>query len=79
MRVMCVNDNWHPHPDVKNNPTPKVPEISEVVKEFNYTDGVYYILQGFHPHQGFKSTHFATLPEQTADEMNEVEKEAIIM
>lgn len=42
-----------------------------------FDDGVYYQLLGFDPGEIYHSDLFAILPDQTADEMAEVEKEAI--
>lgn len=39
-----------------------------------FDDGVYYQLQGFHPGEIYNSDLFATLPDSTADEMEEEEK-----
>lgn len=39
-----------------------------------FDDGVYYQLLGFHPGEIYHSNLFATLPEQTADEMQEEEQ-----
>lgn len=75
---MCINENWRPAPEVENNRKPYCGEVCEVVETHKRHDMDWYILAGFNPHQGFLAVNFAILPDQTADEMQELEKEAII-
>lgn len=43
-----------------------------------FDDGVYYQLLGFQPGEIYHSDLFAVLPDKTADEMADVEHEAIV-
>jgi len=63
----------------------KVDNLLEVGNEYMVTnqcqefDGLWYQIVGFPGDWGFDSRLFATLPGLTADEMEEIEKEAILL
>lgn len=52
-------------------------EECEVVEVINSSIGQWYQLEGYDTDTVFAADYFATLPEQSADEMSEETKEAI--
>lgn len=80
-QVMCVNvpDNWVWMKAFYGFDYPKVGDEVTVVDKRPCSCGKHdqYQLAGF-PYALYADHHFATLPIQSADEINELEKEAII-
>lgn len=79
MRVICINEDWRPSDDVKDLDHPYTGGEYDVVEEGVFHGVAYFTLAGFQPNHGFAQINFATLPDQTADQMQEQEKEAILM
>lgn len=88
MLVLCINDNWVLF-DHNNCETPLFMQQYEVVDYYdlpaNHSQfgiplmaGRYYKLGGLNPNRGFHASHFAILPETSADEMKEEQREDII-
>lgn len=86
--VLCIRkEEWAKAPD-DNKPSPGYLEICTVTSQIwlNGIDsaghkclpGLYYQLAGYNPKSGFHSKEFITLPDQSADEMQEQEREAIV-
>lgn len=78
MRVMLMEP--FPETAVDNiTPTPpiEVGNTYDAIDEYHTNGRVYYILAEYGPDYGWRTTFFATLPDQTADEMAEAEHEAI--
>lgn len=73
MRVMCINDKWIPHPQVKDNPTPVFGNDYFVTEIYETFFGSAYTLDGFCPDQVFLANHFAILPDQPAEVIEEEE------
>lgn len=91
MRVLCINEQWTSMEGMNDTPSPVFNELCDVrdvryFKEeitivgnirYREIEGVYYKLTGYK--SWFHSSNFATLPDQTADEMSEESKEAIVI
>jgi hypothetical protein len=83
MRVMCVSHTMFDIDDLPYGPTdPQIGEICEVIGECpGYNDGDVetpcYELAGY-GEWVYDQRDFATLPDNTADEMQEEEREAIL-
>ena len=59
-----------------------VPDVGDediVIDVFETKYGVHYALERFGMDNLYNSEHFATLPDDTADEMQEAEQESILM
>jgi hypothetical protein len=63
---------------MENEPRPEVGDEDVVLRKHEQARHVYYILERFGEDNGYRSDHFATLPDSTADEMREEEREAIV-
>jgi hypothetical protein len=78
MRVMCIKKlviKTERHlPD-----GPKVGDIDTVIDDQETYGELFYLLDRFGWSVAFKASHFAILPESTADELQEAEQEAILM
>lgn len=90
MQVMCIHKGEWNKSDVElGRPSPGYLEICEVMqaRDFRGKDpkggrilpGVWYQLKGFHPASAFHSSKFITIPEATAEEMAEAERESILI
>lgn len=79
MRVMLIRKFIKPSLD-SDMPPPKmeVGDVFNVLDAYSYCGVSFYKLVEFGFDYGFDTKHFAVLPDQTADEMAEVEKEAIV-
>jgi hypothetical protein len=73
MRVKCISDNWKPSHSAAVLPSPAIGDIDIVIKEERFFGEIYYDLERF-PETLFHCEMFATLPDTTADEMQEEEK-----
>ena len=77
-KVMCVDDS-----EFKRNGNKDVPAVGDIctvtdsyVDVFDNNDPVYEFAE--YSNHIFSQRYFATLPDSTADDMKEVEKEAIV-
>lgn len=80
MRVMCINDKWICHTGLKDKLRPSVGDIDVVFNE-EYDEeigNVFYQLERFGSDRWYRADMFATLPDNTADEMAEESREAIV-
>jgi hypothetical protein len=80
MQVMCVKpfNNNNIIEQCKNAPRPDVGDECQVTHTVMSRQGFnYYMLKEF-PGYNYLSTHFAILPEQSADQMQEENREAIL-
>ena len=80
MRLICINDNFLPAPGSEDKDRPKFLDEDIVTAErYSYKyGGIYYNLQRFGDETWYGADHFATLPDQTADETEEERQEAIV-
>lgn len=80
MKVICVKD-IKSVTKYKNVPCPEVGDEDEVTGiAYHPTTGcAFFFLLGYSDQYAFSCDHFATLPDTTADEMQEAEQEAILM
>lgn len=79
MKVICVKPIITTDEGCENYPRPEVGDIDIVTLVRPHPSGsTYYSLQRFNSTIGYDTKHFATLPDLTADEMEEEEKEAIV-
>lgn len=78
MRVICINDNWDASESAEGGPLPEFMGEYIILETHNYKGHTFYCLVEFGDFYLYHSDHFATLPDATADEMAEVEKEAIV-
>ncbi len=79
MRVMLVRK--FTQPSIGSGMCPpkmEVGDVFNVLDEYNFCGTLFYKLVEFGNGYGFDSRHFATLPDNTADEMAEESKEAIV-
>jgi hypothetical protein len=63
---------------INKTPPIEVGKIYNAIDEHHYSGRVYYILAEYSDEYKWRSTAFATLPDSTADDMQEEEKEAIV-
>lgn len=77
-KVMCIKPFTDTQQGMENAPRPEVGDEDIVARAEEQYHHVYYILERFGDDKGYRADHFATLPENTADEMEEVEKESIV-
>lgn len=78
MDVMCVTPILTTETGCENYPRPEVGDKDTVIRVRPHWSGAtYFTLVRFGDSIGFNTKHFATLPDASADEMAEVEKEAI--
>jgi hypothetical protein len=77
---MCINDKWVALPWNQHKPQPSVGDIDVVINEEMDAEiaMVFYQLQRFGCDSWYRSDMFATLLDDTADDMQEKEKEAIV-
>lgn len=74
MRVMCVQPIDNPSKDCISSPSPQVGDTVTVVDEFELFGQLFYVLAEYAQDEGFLADRFATLPDATADEMEEEEQ-----
>lgn len=73
-KVKCINDDWQAAPGLEEAPRPVFNQDYTIV-ETKMCDGVLsHILVEFGDEYGYKASHFAVLPDATADEMAEEEQ-----
>jgi hypothetical protein len=80
MRVLCINENWISSAGLEGKPRPSVGDI-DVVFNHEYDEHigkVFYQLERFGSERWYRCDMFAALPDSTADDMQEEEKEAIV-
>lgn len=77
-KVMCIKAFTDTQEGMENAPRPEVGDKDVVARVEEQYHRVYYILERFGIDKAYRSDHFATLPSQTADEMADAEKEAIV-
>lgn len=81
-KVLCINDVWVSTQKVKHNPKPYCGQELEIFKEHFLPDngtrvpGIYFEFAEFS--DVFHAKNFAILPDESADEMSENEREAIV-
>lgn len=79
VKVMCVNnDGWKTAEYGIPSPGPVSGDIDEVVQSFDKYNRHWYVLERF-PENCWDAKWFAILPDQTAEEMQEEERESILM
>lgn len=90
MKVICINENFIQKGVMDEVARPHVGEECDVIDVRHCEErrqlrgnkliielaGVYYNIRGYK--HWFRADHFATLPDKSADEMREEEKEAIV-
>lgn len=78
MRVKCINDKWKASPGCEEAPRPVFNQDYNVdyVAILNGTES--FILIELGDEYGYRTEFFAILPDNTADEMAEESREAII-
>lgn len=76
MRVMLVRRFTKPAIDNDHVPPPKmeVGDVYNVLDTYSYCGVSFYKLVEIGPDYGFDTKHFAVLPDQSADEMEEEEQ-----
>jgi hypothetical protein len=79
MKVMCIRK----FPNAcgvsgEPMPTPEVPDIDTVIDQVDRDFDTYYSLERFGMAYLYNVQWFAILPDQSADEMQEAEKEGIV-
>lgn len=83
MRLFCVKEasqsEWSDGTPAMTYERVIVGNEYESYRDKVYDDGLYYFLEGFPGNVAFHHSLFATLPPQSADEINEEEREAILM
>lgn len=77
-RVMCISPIDRPTESAKDRPRPQVGDEDIATGEVSMYGAVYYTLLRFGKGDGYNTECFATLPEQSAEEMQEENHEAII-
>lgn len=77
---MCINDKWVSSTGLEGKLRPSVGDIDVVFNEEHDEEIGYafYQLERFGSDRWYRSDMFATLPDNTADEMAEEEREAIV-
>jgi hypothetical protein len=75
---MCIKQFTDTEQGMENAPRPEVGDEDLVLTIHRRCQKVYYILERFGKDKGYRTDHFATLPDSSADEMQEAEKEAIV-
>ncbi len=80
MRVICISDKWICALGKWKAARPAIGDIDLVIEEEKDKDTgmLYYRLERFGNESWFGACMFATLPDATADDMQEEEKEAIV-
>ena len=78
MNVMCIDENWQPSHGCENAARPICGNTYTVLeaKTIGWLD--VYVLNELGDEYAYKQSHFATLPDSTADEMQEAQHEAIV-
>lgn len=80
MKVRCISPIKNPERGKENEPRPQVGDVC-IVTASRYLpcyDATYYQLAGYPKVNGYQSTHFAIIPDTSADEMNEEARESIV-
>jgi hypothetical protein len=82
MKVICIKpfSNGWINEECKSAPRPEVGDICEVVRVVDDKDAngyQYYVLNEFKGYR-YRTDLFATLPEASADEMQEAQRESIV-
>ena len=79
MKVICITELFaNPNNKNKNLPIPAVGDECTVLDEVEYQGMSLYRFIGYPADAGYITKAFAILPEADADEMAELEKEAIL-
>ncbi|MES2112317.1 MAG: hypothetical protein V4577_26405 [Bacteroidota bacterium] len=80
MKVMCISDKWMCALGKEKAARPAIGDIDLVIEEErDKGDGrLFYRLERFGDESWFRCDMFATLPNSTADEMQEESREAIV-
>jgi hypothetical protein len=77
MRVVCISDKWEAAPEAAHEPKPEIGDFDTVVKELKHDlYGLFYELERF-PDVYYGADMFATLPDATAEDMQEEETATI--
>jgi hypothetical protein len=73
MRVMLILPFTDVNPEFKHAPRPEIGDVDEVMREMRHdeTGDLYYHLARFGRFYAYQANLFATLPDITADEMEE--------
>lgn len=78
LKVKCINDKWVAAPNCEEAPRPVFNQEYTVVETKMLNFVMSHILVEFGDGYGYRTSHFATLPDETADEMAEESREAIV-
>lgn len=74
MKVICVKAITTKDAECDPNAHPEVGDTDSVIDDFMHNGDRYFSLERFGMEDGFMASHFATVPDTTADEMAEEEK-----
>lgn len=69
MRVKCINDNWKFAPGCEEAPLPVFNHNYNVIETKTLEGMESFILSELGDDYGYSTSHFATLPDTTADEL----------
>jgi hypothetical protein len=75
---MCIKDNLDASDSAKGGPMPVFMGEYTILETHDYKGRAFYALVEFGDFYLYYSDHFATLPDSTADEMQEESREAIV-
>lgn len=79
MKVICVKDFHHSEHICTAINTPEIGDEDVVIYSFEDSGIIWHTLVRFGDDIAFRAEYFATLPSLTAEEMNEREREAILI
>lgn len=70
---MCINEKWILDPGMKKVTPPLVGDEDIVTNAVSKYGNTFYVLERFGMHTGFLCEHFAILPDQPAEVIEEPE------
>lgn len=74
MRVMCINDNWQPDSRNAHVPRPVFGSEYHVLTTWSADGNNYYKLVEYGIAFAYLCEHFAILPDQPAEELEQIEE-----
>lgn len=74
MKVICVSRIKDCEPGMEQAPRPEVGDIDEVIKTVCRYEQMYYILERFKMVAAYLSVHFAMLPDQPEEVIEQLEE-----